>query len=102
MKTFDKNLVERIYNLWEKTLGMEKVTFTTNAECLIVIDCYKYRDFFVRLDTFYSGDELLYCIETAEDEHQARYNVFEDSWLYPETLGADKIVEQMQLDLLDA
>lgn len=102
MKTYNKEIVNAIYKLWVDTLGMEAVTLTSKVECMPEINCYKFRDMFLRLDTFKDGDELMYCIEAAESKEFAQNNAFDDAWLYPESIGQDKILENMQSDLQSA
>ena len=102
VKTYNKEIVNSVYKLWVDTLGMEAVTLPSKVDCMPVINCYKYKDMFLRLDTFRDGDELIYCIEAADSKDLAQNNIFDDAWLYPESMGKYKILEGMQSDLQSA
>lgn len=99
MKTFNEHFVTKIYDLWEHTFGMEKIMLPSKVECAKAINCYRYKNTFVRLDTFLDNGTLIYCIEAAENKFFAENNIFDDAWLYPETMGIDKIIESMSQDL---
>ena len=88
--------------MWQEYFGMEKITLRSNVECMAKIDCYRYKDMFLRLDTFKDGNELIYCIEAAENQDFAQNNIFEDAWLYPESFGTDKMLSEMKIDLQNA
>lgn len=102
MKSFNAEFVAEIYELWQTAFGMEKVVLPSNVECLPEIDCYKYKNMYLRLDTFPDNGELMYCVEAAENRLFAQNNVFDDAWIYPESLGIDKIIVAMKNDLLTA
>lgn len=102
MKTYNKELVSAIYKMWVESIGMEKVSLPSNVECMPEIDCYKFKDMFLRLDTFMDGGELMYCIESAESKEFAQNNIFDDAWLYPESLGTDEMLSEMKSDLQSA
>lgn len=99
MKYFNSELVSEIYKLWQGILGMVKIILPSNVECLSEIECYRYKNMFLRLDTFYDNGELMYCIEAAESKVFAQNNIFDDAWLYPESMGTDKIIAAMKNDL---
>lgn len=92
MKTFTPHFVKKIYSLWRNEFHMKRVKIGS-------IDCYEYNNQYYRLDTFYDGDELHYCIEIADNREEAENNIFEDAWLYGEELGIDQIISEMREDL---
>lgn len=95
-------IMDTIYQVWDSEFHMKHVQLPSNVECLKTIDCYQYKDFFVKLSTFVDAKlGRAYCIEAAE-EQEARNNIFDDAWVYYESDGIDQIISEMKHDLASA
>ena len=58
---------------------------------------WKYRDLYIRMDHICFEEEPLYVIETAENEYEAKHNMFEDSVLFPYFLSDKQILLEFQM-----
>lgn len=93
-------LYDSIKSMWQNKLGMKKqILKHRNYES----ECFVLNDEYYRLDSFPSfsdSNDTLYCVEWAENAEEAMLNHFEDAWLYPESLGIEAILKEMEIDIL--
>lgn len=95
-------IIKAIYHLWEYEFHMKRVQVQSNVPCVKEIDCYKYKDFFVKLSSFLDPKlGRVYCIEAA-DESEVKNNIFDDAWIYYESDGLEEIISEMKKDLIAA
>lgn len=97
----DKNFViDSIKQLFE-TIGMKHSVIKHSS---FESECYSLNGEFYRIDTFRGSQdstERVYCIEWAENEKDAQLNLFEDSWLYPDTMDLQEMLATIKNDILN-
>lgn len=100
----DKSVVlESIKQLLLNTIGMEYCVIKHSP--YYESECYVFKGEYYRIDTFkWSKDtnERVYCIEWAENEREAQLNLFEDSWLYYDTMELQEMLEAIKNDILNS
>ncbi len=99
----DKNIVlDSIKQLFLQTMGMSHSVIKHSPS--YESECYSLNGEFYRIDTFrdsQNSNERVFCIEWAENEQEARYNHFEDAWLYHDTMDLQEMLATIQNDILN-
>ncbi|MFF2878694.1 hypothetical protein ACFVR2_20475 [Gottfriedia sp. NPDC057991] len=85
-----KNIKEKIDTLMIE-LGFEKIKVNNVLNYFLKGSYYKVN---------YSDELKSYIIETASSLTEAENNVYEDSDVYPNSLGEKKILEELRKDLI--
>ena len=99
MISVKEKIINAIYHLWEDEFKMKKVQLKSAVPCVSAIDCFQFKNLFIRLCTFQQKDiGRVYCVEAA-DKSEAVNNAFEDAWLYYESDGIENIISEMKKDL---
>ena len=100
MRYYDPEILKAVYLLWVNAFNMKKVILKSNVQCMEQIECYELNGEYLRMDSFYENDDLVYCIEWADNIEYAQNNIFEDAYLYYEKDGLDSIINEMKADLM--
>lgn len=103
MKPNKEFVIDSIKQLLTGTMGMSRII--VKHQSTYESECYLLNGEFYRIDTFRESkdsDTRIYCIEWAENEQDARHNLFEDSWLYPDTMEINDMLSKIKNDILNA
>lgn len=101
MKPNKELVIESIKRLFLETMGMSYIVIKHSS---YESECYSLNGEFYRIDTFrvsQNSTERVYCIEWAENEQEAQFNHFEDSWLYPDTMELQEMLATIKNDILN-